>query len=846
MANILEYTLSLKENLSANLQNIGVNTERTLKIFANLEKQSKETTALLKETGGSVGSLRERLSLLRSERDWIPAKNLKDIRAYNSEITKLEKNINKLETINGSRLKKWGKEAFEAIPGARVVANPLVLAATAIGVAGKSALSFDEGMAKVNVTAELQKDKLATLKTQLLDLGQKYGAEMGKVPDSFEAILSVLGEVNPSLQVFETSLKGAKATGTELDIVSKALASTKSILNEDRISADEVLNTFLAAKRVGAGEFKDFASYMPGLIASAGNLGIKWKQATGLFAYMTTKVASASDATMLMQNVFTALGKSEIQKGLSGAGVELFNKKDTLKSYDNIMLAVSEKIQSMTEGQKLKFVADIGINDSYSKKVLTGEVKDERKLSEIKDKLMGSGIAIYDKKGSIRQIEEIMGDLSARMKGLSDEQKTNFLESIGLRDSQAKQGIAAMVSDPAKLGSMMQEVQGSAGEIDAALNLSKSGMQEIKEMWARLQVFAIKGGGLIMNVLAPVIALFNHLLSGIASGIGWVGDKLQWMWQKLREGNEAMWQWVIILGAVASGLMLNYLWINRMVPVQILKATWDGIVAASTGGWAAMQTWLNGTLLANPLTWIIALVVALVGAIAYVIWKTQGWGEAWQHVVQGSKLLFSSFVEGAKNDFNTMVDNLMIGLNAIKKAWFEFKRAVGIGTDADNNTAIAQISADTERRKKEIREGGTKVAALSINALNEFKMAGQSLKMDENKTVAGAVKKVKDKLGIGGSEEAFKATGMTGKEVSGGKNKGSGGQNAGKSSGQKANEAIATGGTRNTTINITIGKQESNVTVQNHTGKLAENKQQMQDMMLDMMIRSIASAQSLA
>ena len=74
------------------------------------------------------------------------------------------------------------------------------------------------------------------------------------------------------------------------------------------------------------------------------------------------------------------------------------------------------------------------------------------------------------------------------------------------------------------------------------------------------------------------------------------------------------------------------------------------------------------------------------------------------------------------------------------------------------------------------------------------------------------------------------------------RSKGGGGQSAGR----KANEAIATGGTKNTTINITIDKQESNVTVQNHTGKLAENKQQMQDMMLDMMIRSIASAQSLA
>lgn len=849
MSDILQYTLSLQENLSTKLQNIGVASDRTLDKFARLEKQSLETAGLLKETGGAVGALRERLNLLRAERDWIPAKNLKDIRTYNSEIHKLERNINKLETINGSRIKKWGKEAFDAIPGASVVTNPLVLAATAIGVAGKAALNFDDGMAKVNVTAELSKEKLAGLKTELVDLGQKYGAEMSKVPQSFESILSVVGEVNPSLKIFETSLKGAKATGADLDVVSKALASTKSILNDSRVSADEVLNTFLAAKRVGAGEFSDFASYMPGLIASAGNLGIEWKQATGLFSYMTTKVASAADASVLMQNVFTAFGKSDVQQGLAKEGVQIFNAKDSLKSFDTIMKSVSEKMQGMTQGQKLKFVADIGINDSYSKKVLKGEVKDERKLTEIKDKLKGSGIAIFDKKGSMRQIEEIMGDLQGRMKGMSDEQKSNFLESVGLRDAQAKQGIAAMVSDPAKLGSMMKDVQGSPGEIDAALNLSKSGMQEIEEMWARLQAFAIKGGGLLMTVLTPVLSLVNIVLGGIADTVKWVADKFEWMATKVREGNPYMVGLATILGIVATKLMLNYLWTKRLVAAQKIKAIWDGIVAVATKGWAAASTFLSTTLWANPITWVVAGVIALIAVIGYVIYKTTGWGEAWQHVVNGSKLLFGAFVENVKYQFSTLVDNLMIGLNNIKRGWISFKSAMGIGSDAENDAMIAQLDADTKRRRQEIIDGKAALVKMGMQGVNEFILAGKSIKVDDSKTLYGAVKEMKSKLGMGDVPAEVKPESDLKDESDGNGGDGGGGkprdQNKKNGERQAANETIATGGTKNTTIHLTIGKQVETVTINAMNG-VQEGAARIRDIIVDEMTRALSMAQSLA
>ncbi len=59
MVNILEYILPLKDQMSSNLQKIGVNSDSALNKFAGLEKQSKETAQPMKDFGGSVGALRE-------------------------------------------------------------------------------------------------------------------------------------------------------------------------------------------------------------------------------------------------------------------------------------------------------------------------------------------------------------------------------------------------------------------------------------------------------------------------------------------------------------------------------------------------------------------------------------------------------------------------------------------------------------------------------------------------------------------------------------------------------------------------------------------------------------------
>lgn len=148
MSNLLEYTLSLEDQMSAKLSKIGVNSTAALNVFANLEGKSKQVQQALKGTGFAVGALRQKLDLLRQERDWIPTTNIKAIRRYNTEIKKLEKQVTRFETINGSRTKRYFKEAFNQIPFGGLLMNPVVLAGAAASKA--MALGIKENFQKTS------------------------------------------------------------------------------------------------------------------------------------------------------------------------------------------------------------------------------------------------------------------------------------------------------------------------------------------------------------------------------------------------------------------------------------------------------------------------------------------------------------------------------------------------------------------------------------------------------------------------------------------------------------------------------------------------------------------------
>lgn len=149
MSNVLTYILDLRENLSTKLKTINVYNDQQLSTWANVQKAVVASGNTMNNMGRSIGSLQQRINALNAQKEWIPSSNRAAIRATNIEVKSLEREISKLNNLNGGNLKKWIGDIKNSIPG---FVNPLSAAILGVGKVIRTGMS-----------AELQKTNLRTL-----------------------------------------------------------------------------------------------------------------------------------------------------------------------------------------------------------------------------------------------------------------------------------------------------------------------------------------------------------------------------------------------------------------------------------------------------------------------------------------------------------------------------------------------------------------------------------------------------------------------------------------------------------------------------------------------------------
>lgn len=376
---VYEYLLKGTDGMSGTLKKITGTAEPTIRTLSSLDRQGKELDDTIGDLGNGIGTLHRKIELLRAERDILPKSNIAGIKQYNREMERLTREVSKLESIGRGGLLKNAFRGLDNITGG-LLSNPLVVAGGALFSGVKKAMSMDEGMAKINITAQLDEKNLADLKEKIQGIAKENHFDMAEAPAGFEKILSQLGDVEASLPILDAAMKGSKAGFTDINTVAGALAQTMSILG-DRAEAMDVLDTFFASKRVGAGEFADFAKYMPNLIAGADNLGIAYKEVAGVYAYMTGKGQSAEKAAVLMENMFSMLGRGEIRKNLEEIGVQVFDDEGKIRSMVDVFGDLKKVSASMNDEQRSSMLEGLGIVDKEAKNAFSIMLSDTDKLA---------------------------------------------------------------------------------------------------------------------------------------------------------------------------------------------------------------------------------------------------------------------------------------------------------------------------------------------------------------------------------------------------------------------------------------------------------------------------------
>ena len=632
MANILEYTLTLKDLVSAKLQKIGVTNDAMLDKFGELQTTQEKVTKAFAQMGTSVHTLQQKIALLKAERDLLPIENLDVIRKYNSEINKLEHSITKLQTLNGSKIKTWFSDALNSLPG--IATNPLILAGAGIG------MSIRKGM-----EADLQQANITTL--------------------------------------FRGDVEKAKALYAQLSDYGVKTPYDKAGL----IEAQKTMMSFGLSSEFAFGKLKNIGDIAMGDAQKMQSLSLAFAQAT-------------------------SAGK--------------------------------------LQGQDLMQMINAGFNPLQVISERTGE-----SMAQLKERMSKGGISAQE--------------LAQAFEWATDRQ-----------------------------GLFYQGAEKAGQTLSGKFNKMMDSITEL----------ALKVYEAISPMLGPLVDFMSAVFESIGGGIGW-------LIQKFQEGNPVIWGIAGAIGIFTTALILHNTY-------TAIATAWQNRLT-----WAVIKT--NLAFLANPITWIIVGIIALIAIITYCIVGISGWGKAWDNTVQGMKYIWEAFILTYKAHWNTAVNAFMAGIDACKLAWYEFKEAVGLGDSSENQTMIAKIQNDLQERAKSVTEGYKKAGEAGAKAKEAFGKAWDSLEFK-------SFKEVKDGLmgKLGMKTESTPAPGIS--PITGETTTTTG-------EGVKTKDNIVSGGTRQTHINIQIGNVGTDTKV--YVSSVREGVENFGAMVKEELLRAINSINQL-
>ena len=321
-------------------------------------------------------------------------------------------------------------------------------------------------------------------------------------------------------------------------------------------------------------------------------------------------------------------------------------------------------------------------------------------------------------------------------------------------------------------GMMDKQSQTAAGKFATVKDIV---IQQAVDIYGELQPLISK----ILDLLIKIVPVISSGIMKVIHGIEHVIDFV------LRFKTE--------IGYLAAVIGVAAVVFNAHAIAMTAYAAVMGIVTAATRIWTGVQWLLNVAMSANPIGLIIIGIAALVAAVVYCWNKFAGFRAFILTMWDTLKGFGNIIKEYVINRFNEMLSGLGKLGEALRKLFMgDFKGAASAATEGFKKLSGAESAAKAVNGTKQLigKVGGNYQAHLQ-NERNK----------DKKKQAAGSGNKISTP-GLVGSTESV----VFGKEKPGKGKKG-------RKGGRKSAEEIATGGTRNTSISMHIGKFFDNINV---------------------------------
>lgn len=321
--------------------------------------------------------------------------------------TDLEKGFNKI----GKAFSNFGSLATKSLT------VPIVASTTAMGLASKKAIEFDNGMREVlTLLPKLGNESFEKLKNQALS----FSKDIGKAPEeTVKALYQALSAGIPRENVFEflktageASIAGVSDLKTSVD----GLTSVTNAYGSEILNAQKASDIMFQTVKLGKTDFTQLSNSLYNVIPIASAIGVQFEDIGAAIAAMTAQGVPTSVATTQIRQSLVELNKEgsvayETFKQISG---ESF--KDFIAGGGNLQ----EALQMMSDyAEKTgKEVTSMFSSVEAGNAVLALSGKNASKFKDYLDQVRNSVGATSEafKKiddGAARQFERLQAELSA-------------------------------------------------------------------------------------------------------------------------------------------------------------------------------------------------------------------------------------------------------------------------------------------------------------------------------------------------------------------------------------------------------------------------------------------------
>ncbi len=328
--------------------------------------------------------------------------------------------------------------------------------------------------------------------------------------------------------------------------------------------------------------------------------------------------------------------------------------------------------------------------------------------------LKSIGIKMYDANGQMRDLGNVLGDVTRKFKNMTPQEIDVLINKIG-----GPEGLRALFT---KLKTGADDFHNTLTAFDASkYDMSKALGNAQKDVTILSSMVKNRFNTIMARLGEKTLPLVESVLNGINNVLGWLYNNFDTI-------GDVVESLAMSIGIVTGALVLfeGVALISSIASVGLAASFWN--VAGAIYG-------IGKAVLAIP---VIGWIIAIIAVVIYLVKRTEGWRKQWENLSEFFKNTMKIMGLRIRTSWDDTIDGLLDGIDKARKKWYEFKNALNIGDKDVNTQAINNISKgmtqrfmDSEMRKAGLQRALDNKADLKWK-LSWKKSSSKKAKTDEN------------------------------------------------------------------------------------------------------------------